>query len=77
MAKYKVEARGHKMDVDFRSVSFGCAVEVYWKLKTKMQDYFYISLWDLETGEVYCSCTIEEDVSGYNVCEYIAHSILE
>lgn len=77
MVKYKVEARGHKMDADFRSASLECAVDVYCKLKTKMQDYFYISLWDLETGEVYCSCTIEHDDCGHNMCEYIANSILE
>jgi hypothetical protein len=77
MTKYKVEARGYKMDADFRSTSLECAIDVYCKLKTKVQDYFYISLWDLETGEVYFSCTIERDGSGYNICEYIAHTILE
>jgi hypothetical protein len=77
MAKYKVEARGYKMDTDFCSANLEYVIDVYCKLKTKMQEYFYISVWDLETGEVYCSCTIENDGSGYNMCEYVAHTILE
>ena len=68
MAKYKVEARGHKMDADFRSASLESAIDVYCYLKTKMQDYCYISLCDLETGEVCCSCTSEDDGNGCIVC---------
>lgn len=77
MTKYKVEARGYKMDADFRSASLECAVDVYCKLKTKLQDYSDVALLDLETGEVYCSCTIEEGNSGYYMCEYVTKSILE
>ena len=72
MAKYKVEARGHKMDADFRSISKECALGVYSQLRGKASDFFCIRMWDLETGEIYRSCTIEEDGSGYSICEFIA-----
>lgn len=77
MAKYKVEAKGYKMDAAFRSSSLECAVDVYCKLKTKLQDYSDIALLDMETGEVYCSCTIDYNDNGYYMSEYVAHTILE